>query len=125
LTDNGWEFSKPEEIEFNSETNEKIINIFYTEPYSSWQKGRIERNHEYIRYIFPKSSSFDNLTQEDCNLLMSHINSVPRDILKGNTPYKESLYFINEEILNKLGISLIKPDDVTLSHDLLKKKDKN
>ena len=56
---------------------------------------------------------------------MSHINSIPRDILKGNTPYKESLYFLNEEILRKMGISLIKPDNVTLSPDLLKKKDKN
>ena len=62
LTDNGWEFSKPEDIEFNHETGEKLINVFYTEPYSSWQKGRIERNHEFIRYIIPKGISFDNLT---------------------------------------------------------------
>ena len=36
LTDNGWEFSKPEDIEFNSTTGEKEINVFYCEPYSSW-----------------------------------------------------------------------------------------
>lgn len=36
LTDNGWEFSLPEEIEFDPETGEKLINVFYTEPYSSW-----------------------------------------------------------------------------------------
>ena len=56
---------------------------------------------------------------------MSHINSVPRDSLKGKTPYQESLYFINEDLLTKLGVFLINPDDVSLSTDLLKKKDKN
>src|SRR5574344_1180333 len=35
LTDNGWEFSKPEDIEFDQTTGEKQINIFYCEPYSS------------------------------------------------------------------------------------------
>lgn len=125
LTDNGSEFFDPESIELDSYTGELISHVFYCDPSASYQKGAIEKNHEYIRYILPKPSSFNNFTQEDCNLLMSHINSIPRDILKGNTPYKESLYFLNEEILRKMGISLIKPDNVTLSPDLLKKKDKN
>ena len=64
LTDNGWEFSKPEDIEFDQETGEKLINLFYCEPYSSWQKGGIERNHEFIRYIIPKGITFDKLTKE-------------------------------------------------------------
>ena len=42
LTDNGWEFSRPEDIEYNYKTGERLINIFYTESYSSWQKGGIE-----------------------------------------------------------------------------------
>lgn len=28
LTDNGWEFSKPDDIEINCETGEKLINVF-------------------------------------------------------------------------------------------------
>ena len=70
LTDNGWEFSKPEDIEFNYETGEKLINVFYTEPYSSWQKGGIERNHEFIRYIIPKGISFDNLNKKTLLILL-------------------------------------------------------
>ena len=31
------------------EVEEKLINVFYTDSYSSWQKGGIERNHEFIR----------------------------------------------------------------------------
>ena len=85
LTDNGWEFSKPEEIEFNSKTNEKTINIFYTEPYSSWQKGRIERNHEFIRYIIPKGISFDNLTNKNIIDMMNNINNVARKSLNYET----------------------------------------
>lgn len=98
--------------------------MFYCDPSASYQKGAIEKNHEYIRYILPKGSSFDNLTQDDCNLLMSHINSVPRKSLRNNTPYLESLHFIDEELLNKLGVFLILPDEVSLSPELLKKKDK-
>ena len=97
----------------------------FCDPSASYQKGAIEKNHEYIRYILPKGSSFDELTQEDCNILMSHINSVPRDSLRGAIPYQESLYFLKEDLLTKLGVISIHPDEVSLSTDLLKKKDKN
>ena len=55
---------------------------------------------------------------------MSHINSVPRESLRGNTPYLEVLHFIDDELLNKLGVFLILPDKVSLFPELLKKKDK-
>ena len=48
LTDNGWEFSKPDDIEYNQITGEQLVHLFYCDPYSSWQKGGIERNHEFI-----------------------------------------------------------------------------
>ena len=76
LTDNGTEFSDPDYIE--QFDGDKVINLFYCDPNCAYQKGRIEKNHEYIRYILPKGTSFAGLTQEDCNLLASHINSVPR-----------------------------------------------
>ena len=44
LTDNGWEFSLPEDIELDLETGEKLINVFYTESYSSWQSAHRIRN---------------------------------------------------------------------------------
>ena len=54
LTDNGWEFSKPNGIELDYTTGEKIINVFYCNPYSLWEKGGIERNHEFIDILFLK-----------------------------------------------------------------------
>lgn len=124
LTDNGHEFFAPENIEVDLNTGEILSHVFYCDPSRSDQKGAIEKNHEYIRYILPKKTSFDELTQKDCDELMSHINSVPRDSLKGNTPYKESLNFLNRETLDKLNIKEIEPDEVSLSPSLLKRKDR-
>ena len=39
------------------------------------QKGGCEVTHEMIRCVLPKKISFDNLTQDDITLMMSHINS--------------------------------------------------
>lgn len=77
LTDNGWEFSKPNDIEFNYNTGEKLINVFYCNPYSSWEKGGIERNHEFIRYIIPKGIAFDQLTNKNIIDMMNNINNDP------------------------------------------------
>lgn len=57
LTDNGSEFFYPVSIE---KDNEEVVSyVFYCDPGASWQKGVIEKNHEYIRYILPKKRSFD------------------------------------------------------------------
>src|SRR5574344_1674239 len=88
LTDNGWEFSKPLDIEIDQNTGEKIINIFYCEPYSSWQKGGIERNHEFIRYIIPKGITFDNLTEKNIIDMMNNINNIKRKSMDFKTPYE-------------------------------------
>ena len=87
-------------------------------------KGAIEKNHEFIRYVLPKGSSFDELSQEQTNILMSHINSTSRDTLNGETPYKATLLMLDEETIEKLGVIKIAPDEVSLSPNLLKEGDK-
>ena len=84
--------------------------MFYCDPNCSWQKGSIEKNHEYIRYILPKGTSFASLTQYDCNLIASHINSVPRVSLNNVSPYESSINFIGKENLDKLKIDKINYD---------------
>ncbi len=121
LTDNGWEFSKPEEIEVNNVTGEKLINLFYTEPYSSWQKGGIERNHEFIRYIIPKGLTFDNLTNKNVIDMMNNINNVKRKSMNYESPYQVFCKTYGEIITKKLHLQLIKPKDVDLSYKILKK----
>ena len=121
LTDNGTEFSDPESIEIDYDTGEVVSKVFYCDPNCSWQKGMIEKNHEFIRYVLPKGTSFAGLTQEDCNLLASHINSVPRVSLNNATPYEVAEIFIGKKDLERLEIKKIEYDEVDLSKKLLKK----
>lgn len=122
LTDNGPEFFNPISIEADYHTGEVLVNVFYCDPNASYQKGSIEKNHEYIRYVIPKGNSFNHLIQEDCNLLASHINSTNRIILNNKTPYEAVTTLISKEIINKFNIEFIKPDEVNLSPNLLKRR---
>ena len=121
LTDNGWEFSKPEDIEFDYATGEKLVSVFYTDPYSSWQKGGIERNHEFIRYILPKGISFDNLTKKNIIDMMNHINNVQRKSLDYQTPYQLFSQKYGEDISKKFHLTHISKDEINLSYKLLNK----
>lgn len=120
LTDNGTEFQNRERLEQNAKLT-KRCKIFYCDPNCSWQKGMIEKNHEYIRYIVPKGKSFDKYTQEDIDLIMNHINSTARDSLNGCTPYKLSRLLLDNHLHDALSLQEIAPDDVTLKPILLKK----
>ena len=122
LTDNGSEFFNPMSIE--KVKGEIVSHVFYCDPGASWQKGAIEKNHEYIRYILPKGRSFDKLTDENVNKIESHINSVSRDSLERKTPYDIIEPIISKETLLKLGIEKINADEVNLSPKLLKGGDK-
>lgn len=121
LTDNGSEFSNPTEIEFNMETEKQRTKIFYCHPSSPNEKGSCEVNHELIRRILPKGTSFDELTQEDINLIMSHVNSYKRKKLNDKSPYFVFSSIYGKNILDKLGIKEINPNDVNLSQYLLKR----
>lgn len=114
LTDNGIEFYDPIHIEYDLNTGEKLCSVYYCHPNSPDEKPEIEKNHEYIRYVLPKKSSFEHLTKEDIKSLEDNINNIPRDILGGKTPYeltKEKF----PELIKKLKSNYIQPDDVTLN----------
>lgn len=72
LTDNGGEFARVEEIERDHNGASKL---FFCDPGRADQKGEIEKNHTLLRDILPKGTSFDALTQEDLNLIFSHLTS--------------------------------------------------
>jgi IS30 family transposase len=46
----------------------------------SGQKGGLEQAHTMLRMILPKKTNFEFLTQWDVNLIVSHINSTPREV---------------------------------------------
>ena len=125
LTDNGVEFSKPDEIEFNGYHVYKT-KLFYCDPGHSEQKGKIENNHEYIRRFIQKGTSFNNYTQDDINLMLNHINSVKRDSLCGCNPYELMIQFLPKEIINLFDIQEINQKDIILKKKLFNyKKEKD
>ena len=115
------EFSNPTEIEFNMKTGEKRTQIFYCEPRRPEQKGSCEVNHEMIRRILPKGTSFDDLTQEDINKMMSHINSYKRKKLNNCSPLQLFSIMYGNNIANHFGITEVDSNDINLSENLLKK----
>ena len=122
LTDRGSEFEISKLFEMNFETGEFRSNIFYCDPQTPSQKPHVENNHNYVRNILPNGKNLSKLTQEDIDLMFSHINSTPRQALGGKTPYEAFRFFYGSEILNKLNVRKIEKDMVTLKPYLLKIK---
>ncbi len=87
LTDNGSEFSRVDKLERNDRKQNRC-NIFYCDARASQQKGKLERNHTYIRKYFPQGTSFNNLNQSDVDVMVNHINSVKRDSLNGKSCFE-------------------------------------
>lgn len=82
-TDNGTEFACHAMI-----TEALGAKVYFTDPYSSWQKGSIENMNGLIRQYIPKSASFSCLTDEDINYFMNKINMRPRKKLNFSTPFE-------------------------------------
>ena len=118
LTDNGSEFSNPLAME-NAPDGSPEIRLFYCDPCASWQKGRIERNHEFLRMVLPSGTSFDGLTQDDINKVLSHINSYSRPSLGDKTPFDLFAYIYGEGLPAKLGIRRIAANGIILKPSLL------
>lgn len=120
LTDRGTEFSDPASLE--SGTSGIIrTSIYFCNPMRSVQKSGCEKNHEFIRKVLPKGSSFDNLTQFDIDRLSWHINSTKRASLNGMTPFRLASLLLNEQVIKAFNLREIAPNQVLLTPELLKK----
>ena len=120
LTDRGSEFQNPDALECG-EDNTIRTSIYYCDPMCSWQKPHCEKNHEYIRKICPKGSSFDEYSQKNIHLMMSHINSSPRQSLGGLSPMALAKLMLPQELLDFFDLSEIPPDEIILTPALMKK----
>ena len=121
LTDNGKEFYIIEEI-LNLSSN---IHLFYCHPYSSYEKGSIENNHELIRRVIPKGVSLKPYSQKDFDILCSHINSLYRESLNGKCPFDLIEDYIPLDKIKKLNLAKINPLNVSLIPELLGEKNIN
>lgn len=119
LTDNGSEFKYADRLETTKELEDRT-KIFYCDPMASWQKPKVEKNHEFIRYIIPKGKSMAFLTEEKVVLLTNHINSIRRESLGGRSPWQVASEDEDMRVLmNLLNMKEIESDNVLLTPDLL------
>lgn len=79
--DNGKEFAAHREI-----AAALGIDVFFAHPYHSWERGANENMNGLIRQYIPKKSSFENLNDEDIQLIQNKLNNRPRKRLNFLTP---------------------------------------
>ena len=124
LTDNGTEFSNPSAIEADVAGN-RLTRVFFCHANAAWQKAHVERNHVIARLVLPKGSayfeptSFDSLTQDDVDTVMSNVNGYVRASLKDKTPYAIFTAAFGEKVAQILGVRKVDPDDIVLKPALL------
>lgn len=75
--------------------------VYFTDPYSSWQKGGVENANKMIRRYFPKGTNFSNVTQQQVDEVVARINNKPRASLG----FKSALQFATEKGLLLDGVS--------------------
>lgn len=82
-TDNGTEFACHEMI-----SKSLGVNVYFADPYSSWQKGGIENANGLIRQYVSKSETFENVSHQQITKYSKKINMRPRKKLNFKTPYE-------------------------------------
>ena len=74
--DRGKEFTGYNEIE-------KTLNIdvYFADPYASWQRGTNENTNGLLREFYPKKFDFSTITQNKLDVVVNIINNRPRKCL--------------------------------------------
>ena len=80
-TDNGSEFSTLSDLETLSKTL-----IYFAHPYTSCEKGSVERHNGLIRRFIPKGKRIDSYSDEQIAQVELWCNGLPRKLLGYRTP---------------------------------------
>lgn len=75
-TDNGGEFAAHKLI-----SRSLTAPVFFTDPYSSWQKGTVENTNKLIRQYIPKSMDIKHLSHNNLMVIQNTLNYRPRKVL--------------------------------------------
>ena len=94
-TDNGHEFLNYDNIERSKkDKRRKRTKVYYTDPYSSWQKGMNENCNGILRRFIPKGTDLNEVSKEKLEKILKKINGKPRKILgfvSADKRFKEEL----------------------------------
>ena len=78
--DNGSEFAELSLLEDGK------LKVYFTHPYSSWEKGTNECHNRMLRRFIPKGKSISDYTADEICFFADCINGLPRKILGYCTP---------------------------------------
>lgn len=79
--DNGSEFARLHEIEELNATQ-----VYFTHPFSSYERGTNERHNGLIRRFIPKGRSIDEFSDEQIKWIEDWCNTLPRKLLNYSSP---------------------------------------
>lgn len=80
-SDNGQEFAELYKLE-----DEHHVKVYFTHPYSSCERGTNERHNGLLRRFLPKGNSLNGYTSDEIAFIEDWCNTLPRKILKYQTP---------------------------------------
>lgn len=79
--DNGTEFANHEKI-----AEKTYSDVYFANPYHSWERGLNENTNGLIRQYIPKKTNFDDYSHERIKEIMDEINDRPRKSLLFKSP---------------------------------------
>lgn len=118
-TDRGIEFCDFEAIERSCLSNARRCRVSCCDPQRSGQKGSCEKSHVELRKVLPKGSSFEALAAFDVAAVCTHADNYPRRSLGGKMPFSQAARLLPKGLLDELGITRLRADEVTLKPSLL------
>lgn len=79
--DNGSEFADVDGLQQSAiNDGNQRTHVYHCHPYSSWERGTNEVTNKMVRRKIPKSTNFDDKTEEEIKEIESWINRYPRRI---------------------------------------------
>ncbi len=73
----------------------KKMKIYFTDPYSPWQRGTNEQTNGLLRRTFPKGTDFRKVSKQQLKKAVKRINQRPRKILNYLTPEEVFMNAVN------------------------------
>lgn len=65
-----------------------MLQVYFCEPYKSYQKGSIENGNRLIRTILPRTVDINNYSQDDIDSIIHKFNNRPMKCLNYRTPFE-------------------------------------
>jgi IS30 family transposase len=87
--DNGKEFARHEAI-----ARDTVMDVFFANPYHSWERGTHENTNGLIRRLHPKTSSFAGIGRVALKRIDTFLNDRPRTCLGWSTPREKMAAFL-------------------------------